>query len=141
MTPPKFEKGDMTKKVILVAILILNGAGAAQAKPKLKTVVRVAEHLAIGAGVQLAVSQAAGGRWQPGLIAAGAVAAFKEGTDALDGKDTRGMAALHALTILAGAGITAVATERHETPRFPNPVFACTSTPTSNPLVRTYSCK
>ena len=132
----------MTKKAVLVAILILNGAGAqARPHPKLKAVARVAEHLAIGAGVQFGVQRAAHGQWQPGLIAAGAVAAFKEGTDALDGRDTKKMAALHALTIFAGASVVAVTTERHETPRFPNPVFACTSTPTSNPLVRTYSCK
>jgi hypothetical protein len=57
------------------------------------------------------VSGPVGWRWYPGIIAAGATAGFKEGADAVADRDSRKMAILHALTILAGAG--AVAAFKH----------------------------
>ena len=73
------------------------------------TLLKVAEHVSIGVGVEIAVSRAAGGpnKYAAGIIAAGAVAGFKEGADAIAGRDTRGQAAWHAATILAGGVIAA----------------------------------
>jgi hypothetical protein len=90
-------------------LMVLLLATSAQAKPhpKLKAVLKVAGHLAIGAGTEIAVSRIAGGpqKWPAGLVAAGAVAGFKEGSDALSGADTSGQAATHAATIVLGAVI------------------------------------
>ena len=73
----------------------------------------LAEHLALGAGAELGTSRAAGNfrNWPPGLVAVGLVAGFKEGADAISGRDTKREAIFHALSILAGAGI-AIGTSR-----------------------------
>jgi hypothetical protein len=65
------------------------------------------EHLALGSGTEVAVSYAAGGprKYGAGILAAGLVAGFKEGADAVAKRDTKKEAAFHALTIVAGAGI------------------------------------
>jgi hypothetical protein len=75
------------------------------------TLLKVAEHVSIGVGVEIAVSRTAGGpgKYPAGILAAGVVAGFKEGSDAVAGRDTRGQAAWHAFCILAGAGIAAAA--------------------------------
>ena len=67
------------------------------------------EHAAIGAGVEIGISQAAGGsqKYVAGLLAAGTVAGFKEGSDARSGRDSKKQAAWHAFSILVGAGIAA----------------------------------
>jgi hypothetical protein len=91
------------RRLLLLSLLLCSIQSPAQSMRK---VLRTVEHLAIGAGVEIGVSQAAGGsrKYAAGLIAAGAVAGFKEGSDAVAGRDTKKMAAIHALTILAGAG-------------------------------------
>ena len=65
-------------------------------------------------GVQtcaLPICYTAGGdsKWKAGIAAAGLVAAFKEGADAVAHRDTRKQAAWHAFSILVGAGIAAAA--------------------------------
>lgn len=92
------------KRLLLAALLLCSSFSPAQTAKK---VVHALEHLAIGAGVEIGVSQAAGGshKYAAGLIAAGAVAGFKEGSDAVSGRDSKKQAAIHALTILAGAGL------------------------------------
>jgi len=69
--------------------------------------IRFLEHLAIGAGTEVGISQAAGGsqKYTAGLLAAAGVAGFKEGADAWAGRDTKKQAAWHALSIVLGAGI------------------------------------
>ena len=68
-----------------------------------------AGHLALGAAVEPGIAAIAGGRqkYAAGLSAAALVAAFKEASDALAGRDTRKQAAWHAFSVLLGAGIVA----------------------------------
>jgi hypothetical protein len=68
-----------------------------------------AEHVSLGAGVEIGIAQAAGGphKYAAGLLAAGAVAGFKEGADAVAGRDTKKQAIWHAFSVMAGAGIAA----------------------------------
>jgi hypothetical protein len=102
-------------KRILLAILLLNPFPA-KANPFskighfVKANATVFEHLALGAGTEIAVSQAAGGskKYGAGILAAGIVAGFKEGADAVAKRDTKKEAAIHALTILAGAAVAVV---------------------------------
>ena len=104
----------MNRAIIGVSMLLL-AVPAAHARPKWKKVlIHAAEHVALGAGTEVAVSQVAGGprKYWAGITAAGIVAGFKEGTDAVAGRDTKKQAAWHALTIMAGAGIAAAA--RHK---------------------------
>jgi len=99
-------------RALILSLALLAWVPQTHATPKWKKVlVRVAEHVAIGAGTEVAVSQVAGGarKWPAGLVAAGAVAGFKEGSDAVAGRDTKKQAALHALTIVAGAGAAILA--------------------------------
>src|SRR5215471_17050944 len=100
------------KILAMLAIMCLMSTQAA-AFP-FRKVLKVVGHLAIGAGTEVAVSQAAGGgkKWPAGLLAAGAVAGFKEGADAQAGRDTKKQAVIHALTIVAGAGAAALATSK-----------------------------
>jgi hypothetical protein len=92
----------------LLIVLLLGTSVQAKPHPKLKAALKVAGHLAIGAGTEIAVSRIAGGpqKWPAGLLAAGAVAGFKEGSDALSGADTSGEAATHAATIVLGAVVS-----------------------------------
>lgn len=101
--------------VLALALSLVAIPCQAQPSSKLKKVLTVVEHLALGAGTQLAVSYAAGGpnKWPAGLVAAGIVAGFKEGADAVAKRDTPKQAAIHALTILAGAGVTAAVEAKH----------------------------
>lgn len=71
------------------------------------------EHMALGASIEIAVSNRAGGpqKYQAGLLAASLVASFKEGADVLGHKDTKKSAALDTSEILAGA--VAAAGVRH----------------------------
>lgn len=73
-----------------------------------------AEHLALGAGTEAGISAIAGGgkKYPAGLTAVAVVAAFKEGADAVAGKDSKKQAAWHALSIVLGAGIVAGAWHR-----------------------------
>ena len=104
--------------IIIVALLAMGPTVVkAQAalpdapKPKPHKLVRFIGHLAIGAGTEAGISAIAGGprKWPAGLTAATVVAAFKEGSDAVAGRDTRKQATVHALMIVAGAGIVALA--------------------------------
>jgi hypothetical protein len=92
------------RRLLLVSVLLCSIQSPAQG---MKKILHAVEHLAIGAGVEIGISQAAGGshKYAAGLIAAGTVGGFKEGSDAVSGRDTKKRAAIHALTILAGAGI------------------------------------
>jgi hypothetical protein len=93
--------------LLLLSLLLCSVPSPAQHIKR--NLLRIAEHVAIGVGVEIGVSRAAGGpkKYAAGIVAAGAVAAFKEGSDAVCGADSKKMAAIHALTILAGAGIAA----------------------------------
>jgi hypothetical protein len=93
--------------LLLLSLLLCSVPSPAQHIKR--NLLRIAEHVAIGAGVEIAISRAAGGanKYTAGIIAGGAVAAFKEGSDAICGADSKRMAAIHALTILAGSGIAA----------------------------------
>lgn len=95
----------MTRLIALLLILSLPCA----AKSKKKFFVTLAEHVSLGAAVEVGVSQVAGGpqKFEAGLLAAGLVAGFKESADAIAGRDTRKQAAIHALEIVAGAGVMA----------------------------------
>lgn len=100
-------------KAIVLALVVISLASVSygQIKPSKKKQFTVAlEHLALGAGTEIAISQSAGGanHYPAGLVGAGLVAGFKEGSDAVSGRDSKKMAALHALTIVAGAGIAAL---------------------------------
>ncbi len=68
----------------------------------------------MGAGTEMVVAQAADSQSKiaPGILAAGIVAGFKEGADAVARRDTKRMAAWHAFSILLGAGISAAAWRR-----------------------------
>jgi len=103
---------------LLTLLPLLLAAPAAAAPRWLRATAKVAGHLTIGAATEIGVSQAAGGaeHWPAGLLAAGAVAGFKEGSDAVSGRDTRKQAVWHALTIVAGAGISAAAWHRPSAP-------------------------
>jgi hypothetical protein len=92
----------------LVAILLLCSIPSPAQGVK-KFLRRAAEHVSLGAGVEIAVSQVAGGahKYPAGILAAGLVAGFKEGSDAVAGRDTKKQAAWHAFCILAGAGSAA----------------------------------
>jgi hypothetical protein len=72
--------------------------------------VALLEHLAIGAGTEVGISQIAGGagKYPAGISAAAIVAGFKEGADASSGRDTKKQAAFHAISIVVGAGIAAL---------------------------------
>jgi hypothetical protein len=98
-----FENLRRPKATILLLIFLLLVPTSIQAKPhpKLKAALKVAGHLAIGAGTEIAVSRIAGGpqKWPAGLVAAGAVAGFKEGSDALSGADTSGQKETDFLTL------------------------------------------
>jgi len=99
-------------RTIILSLALLAWVPQAHAIPKWKKVlVRVAEHVSLGAGTEIAVSQAAGGpkKYLAGISAAGIVAVVKEGSDVVAGRDTKKEAAWHALTIVAGAGIAAAA--------------------------------
>lgn len=71
--------------------------------------VPISEHLAIGAGTEVGISELAGGsdKYAAGITAAALVAAFKEGTDAAAHKDTKRSAFIDAMEIVFGAGIVA----------------------------------
>jgi hypothetical protein len=99
----------VTMRLILtIALLLCAIQGEAQHHMK-RFLVKAAEHVSLGAGVELGVAYAAGGpkKYGAGILAAGLVATFKESADAIAGRDTKKQAALHALTQLAGAGIAA----------------------------------
>jgi enoyl-CoA hydratase/carnithine racemase len=105
-------------RILVVAVLLLLAPFSSVAGPfhwlkPPKPVVTAIEHLALGAGTQLAVSQAAGGpsKYGAGLVATGILASVKEGSDVVAHRDTKKKAILHALTIMVGAG--AVAAARH----------------------------
>lgn len=90
---------------IAVSALLLAGCSARR-----RAVVRLAEHLAIGAGSCAAITALDHGahpRWAPCIATTALVAGFKEGSDANNGQDTRKEAIRHALMILAGGGATA----------------------------------
>jgi hypothetical protein len=81
----------------------------AKPHPKLKAVLKVGEHLLLGAAIQTGVTYAAGGPHSDNALRAGAascllVAGFKEGSDALAGADTSKQAFIHASTIAIGCG-------------------------------------
>jgi len=97
-------------KRVVAGVLFFALAAPVEAFPW-KAIGKLAAHFALGAGTELAVSQAAGGprKYGAGILAGGAVGAFKEGADAQAGRDSKKKAALHAFTILAGAGIAAAA--------------------------------
>lgn len=99
----------MKPALLILAFLLLGGTAEGQSKKH--KVLTALEHLALGAGTEVAVSQAAGGpqKYQAGLLASGIVAGFKEGADAVAGRDTKKQAFLHAITIIGGAGIAALA--------------------------------
>jgi len=99
-------------RAIILCLALLAWVSPAHAGPKWKKVlVRVVEHVSLGAGTEIAVSQTAGGpkKYLAGISAAGIVAVVKEGSDVIAGRDTKKEAAWHALTIVAGAGIAAAA--------------------------------
>jgi hypothetical protein len=53
------------------------------------TLLKFLEHAGLGAAVELGISQAAGGssKYGAGVLSAGVVAGFKEGSDAIAGRD------------------------------------------------------
>lgn len=80
-----------------------------------KLLVKVAEHVSLGAATELGVAHAGARRhadWAAGLVAVGVVAAAKEGSDAIAGRDTIRQAAWHASMIALGGGIAA-AVDQH----------------------------
>jgi hypothetical protein len=102
----------MLKASSLALALFIASSAHAQIRPAKSHEVRNAFlHLGLGAGVEIGVSQAAGGpqKYGAGLLASGLVAGFKEASDAIAGRDTKKQAIFHALTIVAGAGIAAAA--------------------------------
>lgn len=94
----------------IVAILLLLSLPA-EARGVKKALLKVAEHVALGGGVELGMSQVAGGssarRVAVGLSSAALVAGWKEGSDAVCGSDTKKQAAWHAATQMLGAGAAA----------------------------------
>ena len=110
----EIEKMKVTKTLIsLLVMCLLSSHVSAQGPHYKKFFVHLGEHLALGAGTEVGISQLAGGpqKYTAGIVATGAVAGWKEGTDALDKDrktgDTKKQAAWHAFSILAGAGIVA----------------------------------
>lgn len=95
-------------KRLVVLLLLCSVCSAQNVK---RTLLKIAEHVAVGAGVEIAVSRTAGGpgKYPAGIVAVGLTAGFKEGADAVAGRDSKKMATWHALTILAGAGVAAAA--------------------------------
>ena len=89
-------------KAILITVIFLSGC----VHPRKAEVVRLAEHMAIGAGTEVGISQLAGGSQKvtAGVTASAAVAVAKEGSDYHNKKDSLKMAVIHALEIMAGAG-------------------------------------
>lgn len=90
--------------LVIIAALLFGGCATR------RNAVRWVEHAAIGAGTYAgitALDHGAHPRWVVGISATAAVAGFKEGSDANNGKDTRKQAIKHALMILAGGGVTA----------------------------------
>jgi hypothetical protein len=94
--------------VFLAAVLASHPAAPA---PKAHPALTFIEHLALGAGTEIAVSQVAGGprKYGAGLLGAGITAGFKEGADWQAGRDTKKKAIRHFLMIALGAGIAAAA--------------------------------
>lgn len=101
----------MRSLTTLCLLLYLTAPAFAQPRHYKKFFTHLAEHLALGAATEIGVSQLADGpsKYAAGIVAAGVVAGFKEGTDARDKRDTKKQAAWHAFSILAGAGIMAEA--------------------------------
>ena len=95
-----------TKAVQALALALILATGV-QAKPH--KLLQVLEHVSFGAGVEIGMSQAAGGpsHVAMGMGSAAIVAGLKEYADYQAGKDTKKQAITHALTIVAGAGIAA----------------------------------
>lgn len=104
----------MKPAIVLAALLLAPGC---EAKPNIKKgLLTVIEHVSLGAGTQAAVSYTANAQhpnWQAGLVGVGIMAAVKEGSDVVSGRDTKKQAAVHALTILAGAGVVATVEAKH----------------------------
>lgn len=98
-------------KPLLVGFLVLLVFSAPlQAQSHKKAILKkLAEHVSLGAGIELGMSEIAGGKhkYPVGLSAAALVAGFKESADAIAGADTRKQAAWHATCIMIGAGIAA----------------------------------
>jgi hypothetical protein len=96
------------KRLVLFLLLCSLPCHARHVK---STLLKVAEHVSLGVGVEITVSRVAGGpnKYAAGIVAGGLVAGFKEGSDAVAGRDTKKQAAWHAATILAGAVIAAAA--------------------------------
>ena len=99
----------MKSITLLIVLEMLVTSATAQPHKQLKGLIHFGEHLALGAGTEVAVSLIAGRPhgWAAGLASTAVVAAVKEGTDAYSGRDSKNMAAFHALTILAGAVVAA----------------------------------
>ena len=74
-----------------------------------RDLVPISEHLGIGAGTEVGISELAGGpqKYAAGITAAALVAAFKEGSDVRAHRDTKRSGFVDALEIIAGAGIAA----------------------------------
>jgi hypothetical protein len=91
---------------LLIAFLLC--ATATYAGPK-KVLLHLAEHVTLGAGVEIATAQAAGGpsHVAVGMTSAAIVAGLKEYVDYQTGKDSKKMAFVHALEIVGGAGAAA----------------------------------
>lgn len=96
----------MTRRLLIVVVLCCSLCEAQGWKKRLLTAV---EHISLGAGVEIGVSRLAGGpnKYTAGIVAAGLVAGFKEGSDAVAGRDTKKQAACHAFIQIAGAGLAA----------------------------------
>lgn len=95
----------------IVVLILLFASVNLEAQPIKKILLKVAEHVSLGAGTELGMYEIAGGssrrRVAVGLSTAALVAGFKESADAVSGADTKKQAAWHAFSILAGAGIAA----------------------------------
>lgn len=99
------------RRLSLLLALAISVPVVAQRHPHRHALVHFAEHVALGVGVELGISQIAGGgpnrRMAAGLSSAALVAGFKEGSDAISGRDTRREAAWHAFSQMIGAAIAA----------------------------------
>jgi hypothetical protein len=95
--------------MLLLSLLLCSVPSPAQHIKR--NLLKMVEHISVGTGVEIAVSRTAGGpnKFVAGIVAGGLVAGFKEGADAVAGRDSKKMAAIHALYILAGSGIAAAA--------------------------------
>lgn len=95
--------------LVLLSVLIAIPAGAFPLARKIETLrkkpwFQPIEHVALGVGVQIAVEKA-GGSPRAGFVATALVAGFKEGSDALSGRDLKKSAAVDAIEIVAGSGV------------------------------------